>query len=59
MSHNSFNMTLPQSFNSPGGKVSIPVDFWQDNNFNFFCTNNTEIYKNLQIFVVFGGDFAV
>ena len=41
MSHNGFDMMLPQSFNNPGGK-SIMVDFWRDNNFNSFCTNDTK-----------------
>ena len=59
MSHNGFDMMLPQSFNSPGGKLSIPVDFWRDSNFNLFCTNKTEIYGNLKVFVVIGGDFAI
>ena len=52
-------MMLPQYFNSPGGKLSIPVDFMRDNNINSFCTNNTEIYGNLKVFVVFGGDYGV
>ena len=52
-------MILPQFFNSPGVKLSIPVDFWRDNNFNSFCTNNTEIHRNLKVFVVFVGDFGV
>ena len=59
MSHNGFDMMLPQSFNSPGGKLSIPVNFWRDNNFNSFGTYNAEIYGNLKVFVVFGRDFAV
>ena len=52
-------MMLTQSFNSPGAKLSIPADFWRHNNFNFFCTNCTETYGNLKVFVVFGGDFGV
>ena len=59
MSHNGFDMMLRQSFNSPGGKLSIPVDFWRDNNFSSFCKFNSEIYGNLKAFVVFGRDFAV
>ena len=59
MSHSSFDLMLPQSFNNLEGKLSITVDFWRDNNFNSFCTNNAEIYRNLKVFVVFGGDFAV
>ena len=59
MRHNGFGMMLPQYFNSPGGKLSIPVDFMRDNNINSFCTNNTEIYGNLKVFVVFGGDYGV
>ena len=45
--------------NSQGGKLSIPVDFWRDNNFNSFHTNNTEIYWNLKVLVVLGLDFGV
>ena len=52
-------MMLLQFFSSPGSKLSIPVDFWRDNNFNSFCTNNTEIYGNLKVYVVFGGDFGL
>ena len=48
-----------QSFNSPESKLSIPVDLRKDNNSNSFCTNNTEIYKNLKVIVIFGGDFGV
>ena len=59
MGHNGFDMMLSQSFNSQGGKLSIRVDFWRDNNFNSFCTNNTEIYGNLKVFVVFRRDFGV
>ena len=52
-------MMLPQSFNIPRRKLSVPVDFWRDNSCNSFCTNNTETYGNLQVFVVFDGDFRV
>ena len=58
MWHNGFHMMLPQSLNNPGGKLSTPVDFWWDNNFNSFCTNNTEIFENQKVFVGFGGDFG-
>ena len=50
---------LSQSFNSTGRKLLIPANFWRDNNFNSFCTNNTEIYGNLKVFVVFGEDYSV
>ena len=59
MLQNGFDMMVPQSFNSPGGKLSIPVEFWWDKNCNSFCTNNTGIYGNLKVFVVFGGDLGV
>ena len=52
-------MMLSQSFNSPGRNLLIPANFWRDNNFNSFCTNNTEIYGNLKVFVVFGEDYSV
>ena len=59
MSHNGFDMMLPQSFNSPGGKLSY---WWISGNITILTLFAQIILKYaeiLKVFVVFGGDFAV